>query len=122
MLKREARASIESQKHQMIAALYANSAFDESKDGTKARAEQIKQIEKHFNRAIELVYNPDLPSSDEKEIDWENPFWAAAKRAQQKRQEIVSASLGNSTVQQVLDMDEEQIRAREESRRQIDQL
>lgn len=85
MVKRQTVASIEAQKHQMISALYANSAFDEDKQGVEARQERIKGIEHHFNKAIEIVYNPSLHK--ESEIDWTNPFWAAARRAQQRRLE-----------------------------------
>lgn len=83
MVKREAVKSIEAQKHQMIAALYGNSAFDESKEGMKSRDERIKGIEKHFNKAIEIVYNPE--SAKDPELDWDNPFWAAAKRSKERR-------------------------------------
>jgi hypothetical protein len=122
MVKRQARESIEKQKAQMIAALYANSAFDESKEGQKARAERIKSIEKHFNRAIELIYDPHSSDPDENEIDWNNPFWMAARRAKQRRDEIVAAQKGTANVQDVIEMDKDQLKARAESRSSIDQL
>lgn len=84
MVKREAVKSIEAQKLQMISALYGNSAFDESEEGIKARDDRIKGIEEHFNKAVEIVYDPSLHSKPE-DIDWANPFWAAAKRAEEQR-------------------------------------
>jgi hypothetical protein len=122
MVKRQAVASIESQKYQMIAALYANSAFDESEEGIKARAERIKGLEEHFTKAIELVYHPELHRDETPEIDWDNPFWAAAKRAQQRRMERFAGENDGTTVGQVVEMDKEQLEARQRSRRSIDQL
>lgn len=102
MVKRETVKSVEDQKHQMISALYANSAFDESDEGVEARQERIKGIEEHFNKAIEIIYNPKL--HQETEIDWSNPFWAAARRAKQRRMERFR---GEATVAEVIEENEE---------------
>lgn len=117
MIKRQAVEAIEAQKHQMISALYANSAYSKYKEGPKDRAEQIKELEKHFSKAVELVYNPNAHKGEE--IDWKNPFWSAHKRAYQKTLDRISGE--NKTVQQVLQFDEEQLAARESSRKEIDQ-
>lgn len=111
MVKREAVKSVESQKHQMISALYANSAFDKTEKGIKVRQDQIKEIESHFNKAIELIYNPELHK--EQEIDWNNPFWAAARRAQQRRLERVRGETVGDAVQAE--------RAEEQPQRDFDQ-
>jgi hypothetical protein len=107
-VKRQTRESIEAQKHQMIAALYANSAFDENgKDGGEARIKRIKSFEEHFNRAIEFVYNPERHARKESDIDWNNPFWAAAKRAQQRRIELArnhGVITDDTTVAEVVDI------------------
>jgi len=100
MVKREAVKSIETQKLQMVASLHANSAFDESDAGLKERQKRIEDIERHFNKAIELVYNPELHK--EAEIDWDNPFWAAAKRAQQRRMERFRGEARSTTVAEVV--------------------
>lgn len=120
MLKRQAVQSIEAQKHQMIASLYANSAFDESEEGLKARTQRIEGFEEHFNKAVELVYHPELHKTEE--IDWTNPFWAAAKRAYDRQLEQVRGEPG--TVNDVVgdQLDPKQIEARERGRREIDQL
>ena len=81
MVKREAKDAIETQKMHMVAALYANSAFDESTEGLKARTERIETLEEAFDKAITLIYNPDAYEAEKPDVDWENPFWAAAKRA-----------------------------------------
>lgn len=104
MVKREAVKSIETQKLQMVSALYANSAFDESKQGIEERNKRIADMERHFNKAIELVYNPELHGEDE--IDWNNPFWQAARRAQQRRLERVRGE--QATVQQVVDQEQDE--------------
>lgn len=103
MVKREAVKSIETQKLQMVASLYANSAFDESKQGIEERNKRIADMERHFNKAIELIYNPKLHGEDE--IDWNNPFWQAARRAQQRRMERFRGE--GATVQQVVDQQEQ---------------
>lgn len=97
MVKREAVKSIENQKHQMIASLHANSVFDESEKGLEERKKRIENIEKHFNTAIELVYDPSL--HQEQEIDWNNPFWAAARRSLDRRMERIR---GEKSVAQVV--------------------
>lgn len=115
MVKRQAVESIERQKIQMIAALYANSAFEDSDDNIQIRAKRISDLEGHFNKAIELVYNPELHKQEE--IDWTNPFWAAAKRSYDRKLEEIR---GRQRVSDVVSP--EQIEARRESRRKIDQL
>lgn len=101
MVKREAVKSIETQKLHMVASLHANSAFDESEKGLKERQKRIEDIERHFNKAIEIVYNPELHK--EVEIDWNNPFWAAAKRAQQRRMERFRGEARTTTVAEVVE-------------------
>lgn len=81
MVQRKAAESIEQQKHQMVAALYSNPNWDDEKND---RPKQIEALEANFNKAIELVYAPEEVKKPV-EIDWDNPFWAAAKRAYEKR-------------------------------------
>lgn len=116
MLKQEAVKSIESQKHQMISALYANTNWDSEPE---KRTERIKELERHFSKAIELVYDP--KDQDEEEPDWNNPFWAAAKRAYDRKLEKLRGERGEGTVGDVIDMDREQLEARRRSRQNIDQ-
>lgn len=122
MVKREARAAIETQKMQMVAALYANSAFDESEEGLKARSERIDALEEAFDKAITLIYDPDAYEHEKGDIDWDNPFWAAARRAQDRREALLAQANSNDTVQNVVQMDDKQLEARDASRREIDQL
>ena len=122
MVKREARTAIETQKMHMVAALYANSAFDESEEGLRARSERIDTLEEAFDKAITLIYNPDAYEAEKPDIDWDNPFWASAKRAQQRRESLLGQVAGNDTVQKAVDMDPKQLEARESSRKGIDQL
>lgn len=100
MVKREAVKSIEAQKHQMIAALYANSAFEETEKALKQREERIKGLEQHFNKAIEMVYHPELHQVQD--IDWNNPFWAAAQRAKEQRMAKFRGEDPESTVGEVV--------------------
>jgi hypothetical protein len=57
-------------------ALFTNPNWD-SKDND--RTGRIKELNAHFNRAIELVYNPELEY--ENEPDWDNPFWQGHLRS-----------------------------------------
>jgi hypothetical protein len=114
MLKRQAVNSIEAQKHQMIAALYANTNWDDEKND---RNQRIKELEEHFKRAIELVYDPSLAEGEE--IDWDNPFWAAAKRAYDKKLARIRGESPNAQVADVVDA--EVLEARRKAKASIDQ-
>lgn len=118
IVQREAVQSIESQRTQMIAALFANPNWDG--DNAEKRTEQIQQLNGHFNKAIETIY---FPKGAEPDIDWNNPFYAAAKRGLEKTRQkygITGKSMGE-VVEMSTAMDQEQIRARIESRQAIDQ-
>lgn len=122
MIQREARASLESQRDQLIAALYANSNFS-GEEGAEARAETIKTLEKHFNKAITLVYYPDAFKGQE--IDWDNPFWQAAKRSQQRMKQLMDSMQGQAETLETssgMGISPKQEKAREDSRRSIDQI
>lgn len=112
MVKREARADMTAQKNLMISSLYANSLFDESEENVKARTERIKSIEKHFNRAITLVYDPHAFDHETAEIDWDNPFWQAARRSIERNKALVAGE-PTATVERMVD---------EEAAGNIDQL
>jgi hypothetical protein len=78
----------------MIAAFYANTNLDSEEND---RPKRIQELEGHFNKAIEIIYN-DGVDPDEKEIDWNNPFWAAARRAYDRKLEKLRGERGESTV------------------------
>jgi hypothetical protein len=122
MVKREARQAIETQKMHMIASLYANSAFDESEEGLKARKERIDALEESYDKAITLVYDPTAYDHEKGDIDWDNPFWKAAQRAKQQREALVANVHGDATVQEAVEMDQDQLEARMKSRQGYDQL
>lgn len=117
MVLRQARDSIEEQRLAIVAALYSNPNWDDEQNERPAR---LKELNDHFNRAIEALYNPDLAKEDEHEIDWDNPFWAATKRGLEKTMALLPQQQEASNVRQLFD--EEQTKAREKSRKEIDQL
>lgn len=123
MRQRKAVESIENQKHLIIASLYANTNLD-SEDNN--RSEVIKQVEGHFNKAIRIVYDPDYAKKQEAQIDWNNPFWQAAKRGYQKawsvRPELRPDADKKKPVRELFEMDDEQLQARKRSKQGIDQL
>jgi hypothetical protein len=118
MVKRQAVEAIETQRIHMIAALYANPNWDDEKS---ERPKQLRELEQHFNRAVKLIYDPESGKDDEVEIDWDNPFWQAHKRAQDR---IYKArpELRDKEVGEVIEMDKKQLEARRRSREEIDQL
>jgi intergrase/recombinase len=119
IIQREACESIEAQRVQMISALFANSNWDG--DNSQARADHIKELNRHFNDAIELVYFPQGQADD---IDWKNPFYAAARRGLQKTR--LKYGLVKDETAEVIELttkqDQEQIQARIEGRQAIDQM
>jgi hypothetical protein len=120
IIQREAVESIETQRVQMISALFANSNWDG--DNAQARADHIKELNGHFNDAIELVY---YPQGKEDEINWNNPFWAGAKRGLEKTKLKYGLADGDTVgevIELTTDSDQEQIKARLESRQAIDQM
>lgn len=119
LVKRQAREAIEAQKNQMIGALYANPNWDDSKAD---RSERIKELEGHFKLAIELIYDPNAHRKHEHQIDWSNPFWSAAKRAHERNLQLLQSVKEDQGMQQAMEFDAEQLKARQRSREAIDQL
>jgi hypothetical protein len=109
---------IEEQRHAMITALYANPNWDG--ENAQKRVDQIAELNKHFNRAIELVY---YPEAQEPDVDWKNPFYAAAKRGLERTRQKLG--LTGKSMAEVIELttaqDQEQIKARIEARKSIDQ-
>jgi hypothetical protein len=121
IVQREACEAIERQRQDMITALFANPNWDG--ENSQLRADHIQELNRHFNDAIELVYYPEGTGDD---IDWNNPFYAAAKRGLQKTRLKYGIQQAGESIGEVIEMstkqDQEQIRARLESRKEIDQI
>lgn len=68
----------------MIAALWANTNYDEEKGAHRHTA--IEEIEANFKRAVKMVHAGTVEEADEgTEIDWNDPFFAAAARGLMKQ-------------------------------------
>jgi hypothetical protein len=93
MLKRQAVESIEAQKHAMVAAMYANGNMD-GDDISKA----VESVEEHFQKTVKAIYGPPVQQQirDKREPDWDNPFWAAAKRSYEKQHESMHRLRGGA--------------------------
>jgi len=65
------------------AALWGNTNLD-TEENENARQTLMQSIDTSYSTAIKMVYGEevDLP---EKEVDWDDPWWAAAKRGMEKR-------------------------------------
>ncbi len=106
MLKRQAAEQIEQQKISMVAAMYANGNL-----GGDELTKAVEGLEKHYKEAMELVY-PKPGAAKRKrgqEPDWENPFWAGAKRSYDKQKAALGHIRGTTrdmTVQEVVEHEE----------------
>lgn len=87
----------------MVSALFTNPNWD-SKDND--RTGRIKELNEHFNRAIELVYDPDLEYKDEP--DWDNPFWQGHIRSIAKTREKWGLT-GDESMQEVISESAEEL-------------
>jgi hypothetical protein len=81
----------------MVAALWANSNFDDTK-GTRKNA--IDEIEENFEQAVEMILAGPQPE-EEAAIDEDNPFFAPVKR-QMAKLEAPRQDEGSSTVKDVV--------------------
>jgi hypothetical protein len=120
IIRREAVASIESQRRDMIAAAYTNPNWD-GKDNAEKRKEYIKDLNRHFNTAIARIYDP---RPQEPEIDWDNPFYAAHKREIERTKERLQMQIEGKTAGEILEVEEErkEEKEREDPRSEIDQI
>lgn len=101
MLKRELVDELRQRKNAMIASLWANPSWD----GEEAdRPGVIEQIEEDFDGAVAQVYG--APGQDEEDIDWEDPFFAAAKRGLDKIQVPESDNADNISVEEMKEAEE----------------
>lgn len=122
MVQREGAAELRRQRDMIIAGLYANSNFTGDQGGTD-RADNIKSLERHFNKAITVIYYP--RAFKEKDVDWDNPFWSAAKRSRERLTKLMQSLEGTApqtTMEEATGMSKEQMEARTNSRRSIDQI
>lgn len=107
----------------MVAALYSNPNWD---DEANDRSSRIKELNAHFNEAIELIYHPERDKTTD--IDWSNPFWQASQRSLQRTREKFGLANRDITVQDVIDAESEEVQKlqdlerRADLRRQVDQL
>lgn len=107
----------------MVAALYSNPNWDDEKNDRQGR---IKELNKHFNEAIERVYHPER--FKEVDIDWSNPFWQAHLRSIQRTRERFGVANREITMQNVIDSESQEVaklrefERRAELRRAVDQL
>lgn len=102
----------------MTAALFSNPTWDSEGNDRQAR---IRELNDQFNEAIELVYDPHAHDND---IDWNNPFYAAAKRGLERTREKYAWAIdGEQPIGDIIEpMDKEQLQARVAARKSIDQV
>lgn len=76
--KRTAAERVHDLKHAMISGAWANSNFDDGKNG---REQLLKKIDEFADTAIASIYGEQEEDEYNQEIDENNPFWAAAQRS-----------------------------------------
>lgn len=106
------------QRMQMVSALFSNPNWDG--ENADKRTQYIQDLNGHFNKAIELLY---YPEGAEPDIDWNNPFYSAARRGLEKtRQKLgVSGKSMGEVIEMTTEMDTEKLKAQLEARESMDQ-
>jgi hypothetical protein len=82
----------------MVASLYSNPNWDDEKNDREAR---IKDLNKHYNEAIERIYHPER--FREIDIDWSSPFWQAHQRSVQRTRERFGLANHDISMRDVID-------------------
>lgn len=101
----------------MINALFSNPTWDDEKNN---REERIKTLNQNFDEAIEMVRNP--KRKREKEINWDDPWWAAAKRGMEKTRIAYGLDPEGRTAKELIEADEEQMKKLQARRNSLDAL
>ena len=102
----------------MIAACYANPNWD-GKDNADKRSQYLKDINVHFNKAISALYAP-YDQVRERDVDWNNPFFAAHKREIEKTHALFQKHLDGNTAGEAVDKELED--QRQNGRAELDQI
>lgn len=79
--KRKIADSLSSRRDREIAALWGNPNLDNEKD-PELRQKLMDAVDEQFSRAIAVLYG-DI-EIEEKDLDWEDPFLAPAKKSMEK--------------------------------------
>ena len=101
----------------MINALFSNPNWDDEKNDREAR---IKDLNDNFDNAIDLVRNP--KRKEEKEINWDDPWWAAAKRGMERTRIAYGLDPEGRTAQELVEHDEEQMKQLRSRKSNLDSL
>lgn len=101
----------------MINALFSNPTWDDDKND---RPGKIVELNNNFDEAIDLVRNP--KKKQEKEINWDDPWWASAKRGLEKTRIRYGLDPEGRTAQDLIEHDEEQMKRLMARRSSIDSL
>jgi hypothetical protein len=89
----------------MINALFSNPNWDNPDNDRSGR---ISELNNNFDDAIALVRDPSRKK--EKDIDWNDPWWAAAKRGMEKTRIAYGLDPEGKTSLEVIEHDEAQIK------------
>jgi hypothetical protein len=79
--KRKIADSLSSRRDREIAALWGNPNLDNEKD-PELRQKLMDSVDEQFSRAIAVLYGEIV--IEEKDLDWEDPFLAPAKKSMEK--------------------------------------
>lgn len=105
MLKRELVADLDNRKMALVSALWANSNWD----GEEAdRQGAIKNLEESYENSLAIIYGYAEEKSDD-DVDWDDPFFAAAKRGMQSTGLMKSDSSDDGTVGDLIDNEQKEL-------------
>jgi hypothetical protein len=88
----------------MVNAIFANPNWDDEKND---RTSRIRELNENFDKAINLVRDPD--SKREAEIDWNDPWWRAHKRNFEKTRVMYGLEPEDKTMGELVKLDEARV-------------
>lgn len=114
MLKRELVTDLDKRKTALVGALWANSNWD----GEEAdRDSAIQKLEESYEKSVGIIYGYVVADElSEDEVDWDDPFFAAAKRGMEKTG-LMSSDSSDGTVGELLDNQQKEL-----TKEELDQL
>lgn len=108
MVRRQAVEELAQRKNLIVAAIHSNPNWDEEENDKESF---FKNLEFHHTQAIEYIYHPELIALDEAKkeavIDWNDPFWQAAKRNIERVHELYGKPDDKRSIVDLVEQEEE---------------
>lgn len=82
--KRKVAEELSQRRALEMSALWGNSNYD-SKEQPEIRQKLMEMVDEQYSTALRSLYEGNLETKQEEDIDWDDPFFAASKRGIEKR-------------------------------------